>query len=70
MPNEIILYILLFLLSEHSFLDPPDWLPAFELDDDFVGVDDFDQVEEDLSLDGVACEVERFIDLDECARHE
>ena len=69
MPNEIILYILLFLLGEHSFLDPPDWLPAFELDDDLVGVDDLGQIEEYLSLDGVACEVERFVDLDECAGH-
>ena len=70
MPYQIVMYVLLFLLAEHSFLNPPHRLPALELDYDFVGVDDLDQVEEDLPLDGVPCEVERLIDLNERARHD
>ena len=70
MPYQIVLYVLLLLLAEHSFLDPPNRLPALELDDDFVGVDDLNQVEEDLPLDGVPCEVERLVDLDERAGHD
>lgn len=69
MPDEIGLDILLFLFGDDSFLDPPDSLPALELDEDLIGVDGFDQVEEDVSLDGVAREVEGLVDLDEGGGH-
>lgn len=69
MPDEIGLDILLFLLGDHSFLDPSDGLPALELDEDLIGVDGFDKVEEDVPLDGVAGEVEGLVDLDEGGGH-
>jgi len=68
-PDHIILYGLLLVLEEDPFLNPPDWLPPLELDEDLVGIDGLDEVEEDVSLDGVSCEVEGLINLDECAWH-
>lgn len=70
MPNEVILYVLPLLLIEHSLLDPPHTLPPLELELDLSSTDGLSQVEEDLPLDGVACEVEGLIDLDEYARHQ
>lgn len=69
MPNEVILYVLPLLLVEHPLLDPPDTLPPLELELDLSSTDGLGEVEEDLPLDGVACEVEGLIDLDEYARH-
>lgn len=70
MPNKIALDVLLFLFGKDSFFDPSDRLPPLELDDNLIGVDSLDKVEEDVSLDGIACEVERFIHLYECRRHQ
>lgn len=60
-PDKVILYVLPLCFQEDSFFDPPHWLPPFELYNDLVGVDGLYQIEEDVSLDGVACEVERLI---------
>jgi hypothetical protein len=68
-PDEVGLYVLLFLFRKYAFFNPPDRLPPFKLDQDFIGIDDFHQVEEDVSLDGVSGEVERLVDLDERTRH-
>lgn len=68
-PDKVILYVLPLCFQEDSFFDPPHWLPPFELYNDLVGVDGLYQIEEDVSLDGVACEVERLINLDESAWH-
>lgn len=65
MPDEVGLDILLFVFGDDSFLNPSDCFPALEFDDNLVGVDGFNEVEEDVSLDGVAGEVEGLIDLDE-----
>jgi hypothetical protein len=70
MPNEIALNILGFLFGEDPFLDPSHRFPSFELNEDFVGVDCFNKVEEDVSLDGVSCEVERLVDLDKGTGHK
>lgn len=69
MPDEIILYILPLLLIEHPLLDPPNTLPPLEFELDLTSADGFGEVEEDLALDGVACEIEWLIGLDEYARH-
>lgn len=69
MPNEVILYVLPLLLVEHPLLDPPHTLPPLELELDLSSADGLGEVEEDLPLDSVACEVEGLIDLDEYARH-
>lgn len=67
MPNEVVLNILSFMLLEDAFLDPSDTFPAFELDDDFTSIDGLEEVKVDVTLDGISSEIERFVDLDECA---
>jgi len=61
--------ILCFLFREDPLFDPADWLPPLELEDDLVGVEGFSKVEENVTLDGVACEVKRLVDLDKGHRH-
>ena len=68
-PDEVSLYVLLFLFRKYAFLDPPNRLPSLKLDQDFIGIDGFHKVEEDVPLDGVSGEVERLVDLDERTRH-
>lgn len=70
MPNEVVLYVLPLMFHEHSFLDPSHGFPALELDQDLIGIDGFHEVEEDVALDGVAREVEGFVDLDERVGHK
>lgn len=70
MPDEIILDILPLLLHKHPLLNPPHRLPALKLDQDLIGIDGFHEVEEDVALDGVTCEIEGFVDLDEGVRHK
>jgi hypothetical protein len=67
MPNEVGLDILAFMLLKDALLDPSDAFPALELYDDLTGVDGFEKVEVDVSLDGVSSEIKRLVDLDECA---
>lgn len=69
MPDEIVLDILFLMFEQHSFLDPPRGFPSLELDGDFPGADGFHDVEVDVPGDGVACEVERLVELNEGVRH-
>ena len=68
-PNKIVLDILALSLCKHSFFNPPDWLPTFEFDNNFVGIDGLSQIKEDMALNGVACKIERFISLYERTWH-
>ncbi len=69
MPDEMCLNIWLLSLGNNSFLKPSYRLPSLELDLDFICADRLHQVKKDMSVDGVACKVERLIDLDETAGH-
>lgn len=57
------------MLGHDSLLKPSHRLPALELDGDLVSDDVFEEVEEDLTLDGVAGEVEGTVDGDEGCGH-
>lgn len=70
MPDEVTLDVLPLLLHEHPLLNPPYGLPALELDQYLIGIDGFHEVEEDVALDGVACEIEGLVDLDEGVGHD
>lgn len=68
-PDQIILNILPFLLHKHSFLDPSYWFPALKFDQNFISIEGFDKIEKDLSLDGISCEIEGFVELNENRWH-
>jgi hypothetical protein len=54
-----------FVLGDYALLEPSDRLPPLELYHHFVGDDVLEEVEEDLALHCVPCEVERLVDRDE-----
>lgn len=58
-----------FLFGDNPFLKPFDRLPALKLDKYFVGVDILVKVEEDAAVDGIACDVERPVNLYEDVCH-
>ena len=66
MPDEVVLDVLAFLFGEDSLLNPTYRLPAFELHRYLLGRYGLDEVEKDVALDGVTCEIEWLVDLDEC----
>ena len=53
------------VFGDDALLEPSDWLPPFELYHHLVCDDVLEEVQEDLPLHCVACEVERFVDRDE-----
>jgi hypothetical protein len=65
MPDEVGLNVLSFIFHQHSLLDPASGLPAFEFESDLVGINGLDEVEVNMALYCVACEIEGFINLDE-----
>ncbi len=69
MPDEMCLNVRLLSFRNDSLLQPSDRLPSLEFDLDLIGTDRLHQVKKDMTVDGVACEVERFVDLDETAGH-
>lgn len=69
MPNHVGLNSFPLGLRDDSFLDPSDWLPALELDHDFVGADWLHEIEEHVAIDSIPRKVEWFVDLDETTRH-
>ena len=58
-----------FLFSDNPFFEPLDRLPAFELDEDFVGCHVFEEVEENAAVDSITSDVEGLVDLDEYCSH-
>ena len=64
MPDEIILDILPLLLHKHPLLNPPHRLPTLKLYQYLIGIDSFHEIEKDVALDGITCEIEGLIDLD------
>jgi hypothetical protein len=58
-----------FLFSNDPFLEPPHRLPALELYEHFIAGHVFKEIEEDVTIDGVSCNVKRLIDLDEDRCH-
>jgi len=68
-PDEVILNSLFFLFSENTFFNPADWLPTLKLDKNLVGIDDLNKIEKNVSLNGVSCEIEGFVDLNEGTWH-
>lgn len=69
MPDVVGLDVLAFCFAEGVFLDPSHDFPALELNHYFLGVDGFGEVEEDVSGQHVACEVEGLVELDKGGRH-
>lgn len=57
------------MFGDDPFLEPSDGLPPFELYHDLVGDDVLIEVEKDLTLDRITCEVKRTIDGDEGGGH-
>lgn len=57
------------MFGDDPFLEPSHGFPSLELDHDFIGHDVLVEVEEDLSLDRIAREVEGPIDGDEGGGH-
>ena len=64
-PDHMRLHILSLMLEESAFFNPSDRLPSFELDEKLVCIDWLRQVEIDVTLDGVSCEVKRLVELNE-----
>lgn len=59
------LHILAFVFLEGSFLNPSDHFPTFELDYHISSIDWLREIDIDVTFDGVTCEVERLIELNE-----
>lgn len=57
------------MFGDDPFLEPSDRLPPFELYHDLVGDDVLVEVEKDLTLDRITCEVKGTIDGDEGGGH-
>jgi hypothetical protein len=58
------------MLGNDSFLEPSHRFPTLEFHKDLIGVDVFEEIEEYVTLDGVACKVEGFISLYERESHD
>jgi len=69
MPDHSGLYSFAFGLWYYPFLKPSDWFPAFELDDDLIGVDIFEKIQEDVALDSISRKVKLLIDFDKTTCH-
>lgn len=57
------------MLGDDSLFEPAHGLPPFEFDEYFISDDIFEEVEVDLSLDCVSCEIEGLINLDKRSSH-
>lgn len=60
---------LLLLIDDFPFINPTGLLPAFELNQHFIGIHRLVEVEKDLTHDGLAGEVEWLVDLYEYLGH-
>ena len=65
MPDHVTLNILSLVFQKSSFLNPSGYFPSFELDHNLSCIDCLDKIEVDVSGDGVSCEVEGLVELDE-----
>jgi hypothetical protein len=68
-PNHMGLYSFPFCFRNNSFFQPSYRFPTFELDHDFVGIDAFHEIQEDMAMYSISCEIEGLIDLYEAIGH-
>lgn len=58
-----------FLFRNNPLLKPLYRFPTLEFDENLIGIDILEEIEEDTAVDSIACDVERLVYLDKDVGH-